>query len=104
MSMYAVIRTGGKQYRVQEKQTIIVEKLPGEIGEAIMLDDVLFVGGDAPRFGSPTVAGVRVTGTIVHQGKGKKIHGLTYIKVKQHQRHWGHRQPETHIRIDGIAG
>lgn len=100
--MYAVIRTGGKQYRIQEKDTITVEKLSGEVGDAITLGEVLFLGGDSPKFGAPLVEGVTVTGTIVRQGKGKKIHGLTYIKVKNHQRHYGHRQHVTHIRIDKI--
>lgn len=100
--MYAVIRTGGKQYRVQQNDTIVIEKLDGEVGATVTIDEVLFVGGDTPRFGSPTVAGAKVTGTIVEQGKGKKINGLTYIKVKSHQRHYGHRQPQTRLRIDGI--
>ena len=100
--MYAVIRAGGKQYRVQENDTIVVEKLEGSEGDAITLDQVLFVGGDTPRFGTPLVDGARVTGKIVRQGKGKKIHGYTYIKVKNHQRHYGHRQLITHVRIEKI--
>jgi large subunit ribosomal protein L21 len=103
-NMYAVIRAGGKQYRVSEKDTLIVEKLDGEVGDSITLGDVLFLGGDAPKIGAPTVSGASVTATIVRQGKGKKIHGLTYIKVKGHQRHYGHRQFETHLRIDSING
>ena len=100
--MYAVIRAGGKQYRVQENDTIMVEKLEGNEGDAVTLDEVLFVGGDAPKFGAPLVDGARVTGKIVRQGKGKKIHGYTYIKVKNHQRHYGHRQLITHVRIEKI--
>ena len=100
--MYAVIRTGGKQYRIQENDTIAVEKLPGGVGEAVTLGEVLFLGGDSPKFGAPLVEGAKVTGTIVRQGKGKKIHGHTYIKVKNHQRHYGHRQHVTHVRIDKI--
>ena len=102
--MYAVIRTGGKQYRVQEKDTIIVEKLPGAAGESVTIHDVLFVGGETPRVGAPTVVGATVTGTILRQARGKKIDGFTYIKVKGHRRHYGHRQEETHLRIDSIAG
>ena len=102
--MYAVIRTGGKQYRVQENDTLDVEKLGGEVGDSITISDVLFVGGENAKFGSPTVAGASVTTTIVRQGKGKKIHGLTYIKVKQHQRHYGHRQELTTLRIESIKG
>jgi large subunit ribosomal protein L21 len=100
--MYAVIRTGGKQYRVQEKDTVIIEKLEGEVGDSITLDEVLFVGGETPQIGSPLVQGAKVSATIVRQGKGKKIHGYTYIKVKNHQRHYGHRQYETTVRIEKI--
>ena len=102
--MYAVIRTGGKQYRVSANDTIVVEKLEGEVGDAITIDDVLLIGGETTRVGLPVVAGASVSGTIVKQCKGKKINGITYIKVKNHQRHYGHRQLETHIRIDGING
>ena len=100
--MYAVIRAGGRQYRVQEKDTIEVNRIAGEPGESITLGEVLFLGGDSPRFGAPLVEGAKVTGTILRQGKGKKIHGHTYIKVKNHQRHYGHRQHITHVRVDRI--
>ena len=100
--MYAVIRAGGKQYRVQENDTVVLEKMDGNEGDAVTLGDVLFVGGDNPQFGAPLVAGAKVSGTIVRQGKGKKIHGYTYIKVKNHQRHYGHRQQQTTVRIDKI--
>jgi large subunit ribosomal protein L21 len=102
--MYAVIRTGGKQYRVQEKDTIVVEKLAGEVGETVTISDVLALGGDAPKFGTPTVEGAAVTATVVGQGKGKKIHGFTYVKVKGQQRHYGHRQEQTTLRIESIKG
>jgi large subunit ribosomal protein L21 len=101
--MYAIIRAGGKQYRVQENETIIVEKQDGNVGDAVTLAEVLALGGETTQIGAPLVAGASVSGTITRQGKGKKIHGLTYIKVKNHQRHYGHRQFETHIRIDKIA-
>jgi len=100
--MYAVIRAGGKQYRVQENDTVILEKMDGNEGDAVTLGEVLFVGGDTPQFGAPLVAGAKVSGTIVRQGKGRKIHGFTYIKVKNHQRHYGHRQQQTTVRIDKI--
>ena len=100
--MYAVIRAGGKQYRVQENDTIVIEKQEGSEGDTITLGEVLFLGGDSPKFGAPLVEGAKVTGTIVSQGKGKKIHGFTYIKVKNHQRHYGHRQQITRVRIDKI--
>lgn len=101
--MYAIIRTGGKQYRVQENETIIVEKLAGEAGDVITIDDVLFLGGETTKVGSPTVPGVSIAATIVKQGKGPKIHGYTYVKVKGEQRHYGHRQEQTILRIDKIA-
>ncbi|MBC8142525.1 MAG: 50S ribosomal protein L21 [Armatimonadetes bacterium] len=101
--MYAIIRTGGKQYRVQENETIIVEKLAGDADETVTIDDVLFVGGETTKIGTPTVAGATVQATIVKQGKGPKIHGYTYVKVKGEQRHYGHRQEQTTLRIDKIA-
>jgi large subunit ribosomal protein L21 len=103
--MYAVIRTGGKQYRVQENDTILIEKLEGAEGDTVTLGEVLCVGGtgeESPRFGAPLVSGASVSGTIVRQGKGKKIHGITYIKVKNHQRHYGHRQLITTVKINTI--
>ena len=102
--MYAVIRACGKQYRVQENDTITVEKMEGSEGDTITLGEVLCLGGDTPKFGAPLVDGAKVTGTIVRQGKGKKIHGYTYIKVKNHQRHYGHRQHITTIKIEKIEG
>jgi large subunit ribosomal protein L21 len=100
--MYAVIRAGGKQYRVQENDTVILEKMDGNVGDAVTLGEVLFLGGETAKIGSPVVDGAKVTATIVRQGKGKKLHAVTYIKVKNHQRHYGHRQFETHVRIDKI--
>ena len=101
--MYAIIRTGGKQYRIQENETLIVEKLEGEAGAAITLDEVLFVGGETTHIGSPHVPGATVSATIVKQGKGPKIHAFTYTKVKGQQRHYGHRQQQTTLRIEKIA-
>lgn len=101
--MYAIVRAGGKQYRVQEKETIVIEKIEGGVGDAVTVGEVLAVGGESgAQFGSPVVSGAKVSGTIVRQGRGRKIHGYTYIKVKNHQRHYGHRQHETHVRIDKI--
>lgn len=103
--MYAIVRTGGKQYRVEENNILSIDKLDGEAGQSITFDDVLFVGGaDGPKWGSPTVAGASVTATIVEQGKAKKIDGYTYKAKKNVQRHWGHRQQITRIRVEAIAG
>jgi len=101
--MYAIVRAGGKQYRIEENQTLVIEKIEGNVGDAVTLDEVLFVGGDTPKIGAPTVSGASISGTIVRQGKGRKIHGFTYVKVKGQQRHYGHRQLETHVRIDKIS-
>jgi large subunit ribosomal protein L21 len=100
--MYAVIRAGARQYRVQEQDTIYLEKIDGNVGDTITVGDVLFVSGDSPRFGAPVVEGAKVTGTITAQTRDKKINGYTYIKVKNHQRHYGHRQLKTAVRIEKI--
>lgn len=100
--MYAVIRAGAQQFRVQEQDRIFVEKMDGNVGDVVTFGEVLAVGGDNPRFGAPTVDGARVTGTILDQRKGKKINGYTYVKVKNIQRHYGHRQLQTVLRIDKI--
>jgi len=101
--MYAIVRTGGKQYRVEEKRVVTVDRLEGAAGDAITLGDVLFVGGDTPKIGSPTVAGAAVKATIVDQVKGPKIDGFTYKAKKNVHRHWGHRQQLTRVRIESIT-
>lgn len=102
--MYAIVRAGGKQYRVEEKGIVTVDKLDGAAGDSITLGDVLFIGGiDAPKFGVPTVDGASVTATILGQVKGKKINAYTYKPKKNIQRHWGHRQQLTRVRIETIA-
>ncbi|MBN1571684.1 MAG: 50S ribosomal protein L21 [Deltaproteobacteria bacterium] len=102
--MYAVIKTGGKQYRVSSGDTISVEKLSGNVGDKIDIEDVLMVGGDKePKVGSPNVKGAKVSGTIVSQGKGKKITVLKYKRRKGYRRKQGHRQDQTRIKIDEIV-
>jgi len=100
--MYAVIRTGGKQYSVKVGDTLKVEKLPASVGDALTLDDVLFVGGDSPRTGTPTVSGASVTAEVVSQGKHPHITGFTYKPKKHSHRHFGHRQAYTEVRITDI--
>ena len=103
--MYAVIRTGGKQYKVAKDDVIVVEKLDAEPGAAITLGDVLMVGGDAGiTVGKPTVAGATVTAEVVAQGKGEKV--IIFKKKRRHnyRRKRGHRQPQTTLKITGIAG
>lgn len=102
--MYAVVKTGGKQYTVREKDIIRIEKLDVPEGDDIVLADVLFVGGDkGDVIGTPIVPGAKVAGKVVSQGKGKKIDGFTYKAKKNERRRFGHRQPYTQVLIEKIT-
>ena len=101
---YAVIQTGGKQYRVQPGDTLRVEKLAGDKGAKITFDNVLFVGGDSPRVGKPFVSGVKVQAEVVAQDRAKKIIVFKLRRRKNYRRKQGHRQPYTELRITGIEG
>jgi large subunit ribosomal protein L21 len=102
---YAVIKTGGKQYRVEPGATLRVERLEGEVGTQITLDQVLALGGgDALRLGSPLVAGATVAATVVSHGRGDKIKIFKMKRRKHYQKHQGHRQNFTELRIDEIRG
>jgi len=102
--MYAVIRSGGKQYRVSQGGSVRVEKLDGDVGSSITLDDVLMIGGEGDvKIGTPTVDGAQVTGTIVDQGRGKKIRVFKMKRRKGYRRTQGHRQDYTEIRVDAIS-
>jgi len=100
--MYAVIRTGGKQYKVAANDVITVEKLPAEAGAVVQFDEVLMVGGGKNSVGAPLVAGACVTGTVLDQVKGDKV--LVFKKRRRHnyRRKNGHRQLGTVVRIAGI--
>ncbi len=103
--MYAVVRTGGKQVWVTPGKAVRVEKLPGAVGEAIELGEVLLVGGEGdPRIGQPLVAGAKVVGTITDQGKGPKIRVFKMKRRKNYSRRQGHRQRYTEIAIERIEG
>ncbi len=107
--MQAIVRTGGKQYRVKEGDIIKVEKLPGEIGSEVILDDVLMVtrggeGGTEVLVGTPRLADFSVKGEIMKQGKAKKIVVFTYKRRKGEKKKLGHRQPFTAIRVKEILG
>jgi len=103
--MYAVVRTGGKQVWVTPGKAVRVEKLPGEVGDPIELDEVLLVGGEGePRVGQPLVDGAKVVGTITEQGKGPKIHVFKMKRRKNYSRRQGHRQKYTEIQIEKIEG
>lgn len=102
--MYAVIKTGGKQYRVSEGDVLRVEKLTGDKGGKVTFAEVLMVGGnDAPKVGKPTVAGASVEATIVNHGKHRRV--LHFIKnYFGFTRRHGHRQQFTELKITGIKG
>ena len=101
--MYAVIRTGGKQYKVAENDVILVEKLGGEAGDIIQLDDVLMLGDeDKTTVGTPTVEGASVAATVVEQGRGDKILVFKKKRRKNYRRTMGHRQDLTVLRITDI--
>ncbi len=102
--MYAVIRTGGKQYRVEEGDVVKIEKIDGERGSELTFDDVLLVGNDdETHVGTPTVSGASVSGTIVEQDRDKKIVVFKFRRRKNYIRKQGHRQSYTRVRINGIA-
>ncbi len=100
--MYAIIETGGKQLKVEEGQTIFVEKLEAEDGSDVTFDKVLFVGGDSVKVGAPYVDGATVTAKVDKQGKGRKITVFKYKPKKNYKRKQGHRQPYTKLTIEKI--
>ncbi len=102
--MYAVIETGGKQYRVSEGDVVYVEKLDVAEGETVEFDKVLVVGGDKAKVGAPYVKGATVTGKVVKHGKAKKVTVFTYRPKKDSKRKLGHRQQFTKVEITAING
>ena len=103
--MYAIIKTGGKQYRVQSGAQLRVEALPADVGAAVSFDQVLLVGeGDAVKVGAPYVAGAAVKATVVSHGRGEKVRIFKMRRRKHYQKTQGHRQSYTEIRIDDITG
>jgi len=100
--MYAVVKTGGKQYKVSEGDQLKVEKLEGAVGDTIELSEVLMVGGDTVKIGTPLVPSASVTGRIVEQGKDKKILVFKSKRRKGTRKLNGHRQPRTILKIEKI--
>jgi large subunit ribosomal protein L21 len=101
--VYAIIRTGGKQYRVEQGDVVRLERLEGAVGSAVTLEDVLFVGGDGEaRVGSPRLTNVSVVGTVVAQDRDAKVRVFKYKKRKHYRRTRGHRQSFTAVRIDSV--
>jgi len=102
--MYAIVRTGGKQYQVAQGEQLRVEKLGGNVGDTIELPEVLFVAdGDKVKIGQPVVSGAKVTATIMAHGKAKKILVFKKKRTQGYQKMRGHRQQYTALRIDGIS-
>ena len=101
--MYAIIATGGKQYKVEEGDVIKVEKLGVEAGETVTFDQVLVVSDGETKVGTPTVAGASVTATVVAEGKAKKVIVYRYKRKTGYHKKNGHRQPFTHVKIDKIS-
>ena len=103
--MYAVIKTGGKQYRVQQGDVIFVEKIDAQADEAVTFDEVLLVSdGDASKIGTPVVEGAKVEGKVLAQVKSKKIVVYKYNAKKNERKKQGHRQPYTKVEITAING
>ena len=103
--MYAVIRSGGKQLRVESGQSVRVERLQGSVGDNVELDEVLLLGGEGEtRVGTPLVEGARALGTIVAQDRGPKLTIFKMKRRKGYRRKTGHRQAYTEIRVDRIEG
>ena len=101
--MYAVVKAGGKQYRVEENSVIDVNRLPGEVGSEVVIDEVLLVGDDGgAKIGTPYVEGARVVGKVVRHRKGRKIVGFTYKAKKNIRRRFGHRQSLTQVAVERI--
>ncbi|KEQ14997.1 50S ribosomal protein L21 [Endozoicomonas numazuensis] len=103
--MYAVIKTGGKQYRVAEGTTLKVEKLDVAAGESLDISDVLLVAnGEDVKIGAPVVEGAKVTAEVVTHGRGPKIKIIKFKRRKHHRKQMGHRQWFTELKITSIAG
>lgn len=101
--MYAIIKTGGKQVKVTEGQEIIIEKVNAEVDETVTFDQVLFIGGDKVKLGTPYVEGASVTGKVEEHGRDKKIRVFKYKPKKNYSRTQGHRQPYTKLKIEKIS-
>jgi large subunit ribosomal protein L21 len=103
--MYAIIRTGGKQYRVKAGEQLRVEGLEGDVGASISFGEVLMVGeGDSVKLGAPLLSGAAVKATIVSHGRGDKVKIFKMRRRKHYQKTQGHRQSYTEVRIDTIQG
>jgi large subunit ribosomal protein L21 len=101
--MYAVIKTGGKQYRVAPGEKLKIEQIPADVGSQVVLDQVLMVSdGDAVTVGQPLVSGAKVSATVLAHGRHDKVRIFKMRRRKHYQKHQGHRQNYTEIKIDAI--
>ena len=102
--MYAIVATGGKQYRVKEGEKLRVEKLPGEVGDTIELGEVLLIGeGEDIKVGAPFLDGAKVTATVASVSRADKVKIIKFRRRKHHRKQMGHRQSYTEIEITGIT-
>ena len=102
--MYAIIKTGGKQYRVQSGEQLRVEALPADVGATVSIEQVLLVGnGEGVKVGAPFVSGAKVTATVLSHGRGDKVRIFKLRRRKHYQKTQGHRQSYTELRIDDIV-
>ena len=103
--MYAVIKSGGKQYRVEAGKPVRIESLAAEVGASIAFEEVLLVGsGDGVKIGAPLLSGAKVKGTVLAHGRGDKVRIFKLRRRKHYQKSQGHRQNYTEVRIDDITG
>ena len=103
--MYAVVKTGGKQYRVVAGDKLKVEQIPADVGAEVILDQVLMVGeGESVRLGQPILSGASVKATVVSHGRGEKVKIFKMRRRKHYQKHQGHRQGYTELKIAAIVG
>ena len=103
--MYAIVKTGGKQLKAEKDAVLIVEKLEGEAGAKIELGEVLMIHkGDSVTVGSPFIKGAKVKCEILRQGKGPKIQAFNYKAKKNERKRWGHRQPQTILKVTEVVG
>ena len=101
--MYAVFKTGGRQYKAAVGQKLLVEKLPVNEGDDVTFAEVLLLGGDKPSVGQPLVAGAKVSAKVVKQGRGPKVVIFKFRRRKNYRKKNGHRQPFTELLITGIT-
>lgn len=100
--MYAIVETGGKQFKVAQGDTIVVEKLNAEVGDQVTLDKVYLIGGDEVKVGAPTIAGASVVAKVVEHGRAKKIIVFKYKSKKNYHKKQGHRQAFTKLVVESI--